>query len=171
VALHFLAYNFVRRIHRCGRHQRASVEKALGLWRFGGNGWIVTDIEALKDTILRLRGCKADHIETVPVTETFRGEIVWQGDVEVFQIRGHLKAKRCYAWAHSAGKDDQGERYVTVLELPPVDSPQNAVKAAIVEDKKKKDQTRYSRTNEISVPPSNRDSALTLRPRRTPARS
>jgi hypothetical protein len=29
------------------------------------------------------------------------------------------------------GKDDTGERFVTVLEIPPVDSPQTAIKVAI----------------------------------------
>ncbi|MCA1624999.1 MAG: hypothetical protein LC778_14605 [Acidobacteria bacterium] len=60
---------------------------------------------------------------------------MWQGDVEVFTIRGHPKANRAYAWAHET---DKGKRYVAVLELPPVDSPQNAVRAAIVEEAKKK---------------------------------
>jgi hypothetical protein len=96
-------------------------------------------IEALKDMILRLHDCKADHVETVSVTETCRDKTVWQGDVEVFHIRGHPKAKRCYAWAHASGKDDQGKRYVAVLELPPVDSPQNAVKAAIIEEFKNRE--------------------------------
>jgi hypothetical protein len=37
------------------------------------------------------------HRATVPVHEVFRGKTVWQGDVEVFDINGHPKAKRCYA--------------------------------------------------------------------------
>jgi hypothetical protein len=38
------------------------------------------------------------------------------------------KAKRCYAWSFDDGKQT---RSVTVLELPPVDSPETAVKVAI----------------------------------------
>jgi hypothetical protein len=72
----------------------------------------------------------------VPVTETFQGQIVWQGEVEVFNVRGHPKAKRCYAWAHA--EDDTGKRYVAVLELPPVDSARTAVRAAIVDEAKSK---------------------------------
>jgi hypothetical protein len=72
----------------------------------------------------------------MPVTESFQGQIVWQGEVEVFNLRGHPKAKICYAWAHATGEDDQGKRYVAVLELPPVDSAQTAVKAAIVDEVK-----------------------------------
>lgn len=90
-------------------------------------------IEKLQETILRLHGCESDYIETVPVTETFQGKLVWQGDVEVFRIRGHPEAKQCYAWAHET---DTGKRYVAVLEVPPVNSPQTAVKVAIVHEVK-----------------------------------
>ena len=95
----------------------------------------MNDIDELKDVIRRLHGSEASHVETVPVKELFQGQTVWEGEVEVFDIRGHPKAKRAYAWAH---KTDKGERYVAVLELPPVDSPQSAVKAAIVAEVKKK---------------------------------
>lgn len=43
----------------------------------------------------------------------------------------------CYAWSHREGREDQGERFVAVLELPPVKDPQSAVKVAIVADAKK----------------------------------
>jgi hypothetical protein len=92
-------------------------------------------IDELKDAIRQLHGCEADYVETVPVNETFQGRPVWQGEVEVFNLRGHPKASRAYAWSH---KTDKGKRYVAVLELPPVDSAQKAVKAAIVEEAKRK---------------------------------
>jgi hypothetical protein len=56
--------------------------------------------------------------------------------VEVFNICNQPKAKRCYAWAHASGENDQRKRYVVVLELPPVDSAQTAVRAAIVDELK-----------------------------------
>ena len=92
-------------------------------------------IEELKAVILNLHGANATHVETVPVVEEFQGETVWQGEVEVFNV-DHPKAKRAYAWGHLTGDDDQGRRYVTVLELPPVTSPETAVKASIVRDYK-----------------------------------
>jgi hypothetical protein len=92
-------------------------------------------IDELKDTIRKLHGCEAVHVETVPVTESFQGQIVWQGDVEVFNLRGHPKANRAYAWSHET---DKGKRYVAVLELLPVDSAQKAVRAAIVDEAKRK---------------------------------
>ncbi len=98
-------------------------------------------IDELKDAIRRLHGCEADHAETVPVIETFQGQTVWAGEVEVFNIRGHPKATRCYAWAHATGEDDKGKRYVAVLELSPVDSAQAAVRAAIVDEARKQKRT------------------------------
>lgn len=82
--------------------------------------------------IQQLHKCGAVHRRTVPVKEVFRGKTIWQGDVEVFDINGHAKAKRCYGWSHVEGNDDKGERFVTVLEIPPVSSPATAVKVAIV---------------------------------------
>ena len=77
-------------------------------------------IAELKTAIRNMHGCESEYVETVPVTETFKGETLWNGDVEVFTIRGHPKAKRAYAWSHATGKNDQAKRYVAVLELPPV---------------------------------------------------
>jgi hypothetical protein len=88
--------------------------------------------------IQHLHKCGAAYRETVPVHEVFRGQTAWQGHVEVFDLTGHPKAKRAYAWSHREGPNDQGERFVTVLEIPPVDSPQTAVKIAIANDVKKK---------------------------------
>jgi hypothetical protein len=90
--------------------------------------------------------CSSTYVETVPVTETFHGETVWQGEVEVFDIRGHPKAKRAYAWGHVTGEEDQARRYVTVLELPPVDSPQTAVKVAVAAEIKNAREKTKGRT-------------------------
>lgn len=90
-------------------------------------------IAELQAVFLRLHGCEAEYVETVPVVEQFQGETIFQGDVEVFDIRGHPKASRGYGWGY-ATTDSGGRRYFTVLELPPVDSPQTAVKAAIMSE-------------------------------------
>lgn len=86
--------------------------------------------------VQQLHNCGATYVKTVPVLEIFRGEIVWQGDVEVFDLTGHPKAKRCYAWSHLDGKQDERARFVAVLEIPPVDSAQKAVQVQIVKDVK-----------------------------------
>ncbi len=91
-------------------------------------------------TVQQLHNCGAEWRETVPVHEAFRGQTVWQGEVEVFDLTGHPKAKRAYGWSHRDGVNDEGERFVTVLEIPPVESALTAVRVSIVADGKKRRQ-------------------------------
>jgi hypothetical protein len=94
----------------------------------------MTHIQELQDVIHRLHGGKACHLESVPVTETFRGQTVWDGVVEVFQLKGHAKADRVYAWTHATDDPVHPKRSVTVLHIPPVVSPRTAVQAVIVQE-------------------------------------
>lgn len=87
-------------------------------------------LSELRKAIKAVHGCNATHLETVPVTEVFRGEIAWEGNVEVFAVSGHAKAKQCYAWGVRRD-DDKGWEITAVLGLPPVTSPETAVKVAI----------------------------------------
>jgi hypothetical protein len=93
-----------------------------------------TYIVTLQMVIRDLHGCGSNHVATVPVHEVFRGQTVWQGEVEVFDLKGHPKAKRCYAWSHLDKPDDSEERFVAVLEIPPVESAETAVRASIIAD-------------------------------------
>jgi len=60
--------------------------------------------------------------------ETFRGQTIWQGMVEVFTVASPPPAK-VYAWAVENGDDPQ---YVAVLGRPPINSPIDAVRAWII---------------------------------------
>ena len=91
-------------------------------------------IEELRDVIRRLHGAEATHIESVPVKETFKGETVWEGIVEVFELTGHATAHRVYAWAHETDDPQKPVRHVTVLHLHPIKSAQDAVRAAILQE-------------------------------------
>jgi hypothetical protein len=91
----------------------------------------------LQVAIEHLHDCGAIHRKTVPVEEVVRGKSVWKGEAEVFDLHGHDKAKRCYGWLHPEGEDDKGERFVTVLGIPPVDSAETAVKMSMYSDIKK----------------------------------
>ena len=93
-------------------------------------------LEQVQIAVSQLHNCGATWRETVPVHEVLRGETVWQGDVEVFGLTGHPKAKRCYAWSHLDGKHDERTRFVAVLEIPPVESAETAVRVQIVKDAK-----------------------------------
>ena len=85
----------------------------------------------LRAKIRLLHGCEATHRQTVPVKEVFRGNMVWNGEVEVFGVTGHTKTKHCYAWGSANERHPDRLDVVAVLEIPPVISPETAVKAAI----------------------------------------
>jgi hypothetical protein len=94
----------------------------------------VTYLEELKDVIRRLHGAEATHIESVPIKETFQGKTVWEGIVEVFDLKDHPAAHRVYAWAHDTDDPEHPRHHVTVLHLHPIKSAQDAVRAAIVQE-------------------------------------
>lgn len=86
-------------------------------------------IDALQIAIKNMHGVDSKWIESVPVHETFKGETVWQGEVQVFELMGHAKAKRAYAWSHAT--EGARRRFVAVLGIAPVNSAVDAVRAAI----------------------------------------
>jgi hypothetical protein len=49
---------------------------------------------SLEKAILDLHGCKFNWSKSVPVKETFKGETVWEGTVEVSDLQGHPTANR-----------------------------------------------------------------------------
>ncbi len=93
----------------------------------------MNDINELRDVIRKLHGVDATHVETVPVKETFQGQTVWEGHVEVFDV-DHPKTSRIYAWSHDTDDPASPRRHVTVLHLPPAITPLRAVQASIVSD-------------------------------------
>jgi hypothetical protein len=90
-------------------------------------------IDRLKLTIEHLHNCSAVHVYSHYVKEEFRGQTAWQGHVEVFHLKGHPKAERCFGWSHG-----EPGRFITILELPPVDSPESAVKVGLADEIKRK---------------------------------
>ena len=91
-------------------------------------------ISELQDVIRRLHGVESKHVESVPVKETFQGKTVWEGIVEVFELVGHPKAPRVYAWSHDTDDPKKSRRHVTVLHIAPILSAEAAVRAAIVQE-------------------------------------
>jgi len=85
---------------------------------------IITD---LKDAIRQTHGCEALYINTVHVREKLKNAADWDGLVKVFELIGHPKAKRCYAWSYRDGKEKTA---TTILELAPVTSAETAVSIA-----------------------------------------
>ena len=102
----------------------------------------MSHIGELRRVIRELHGVRATHVHSIPVREEFQGQVVWDGIVEVFDLTGHPKANRIYAWAHDTDDPKQPTRYVTVLHVPPVVSPETAVRAAIVQESKERDRSK-----------------------------
>lgn len=96
-----------------------------------------TEEKEFQEAIFATHGCEAIHVDSVRVREVFRDETAWSGFVEVFDIAGHATAKRCYAWRYLDGTQ---WRYTTVLAMPPVDSPEAAVKVAVAKHAREQSQ-------------------------------
>lgn len=94
-------------------------------------------IDELKDAVERMHECVATWLQSEPVAETFGSETVWEGLVHVFQIKGHKVAARAYAWSSPIEGSDK-RRFFAVLHIPPITSPVDAVRAAIVAEQRAK---------------------------------
>ena len=94
----------------------------------------MTDIDELRAAIRAIHEVEATHVKSVPVTETFNGETLWDGTVEVFRLHGHPEAECVYAWSHETDDLDNPKRHIAVLHAGPITSPQRAVQAAIMQE-------------------------------------
>ena len=70
---------------------------------------------------------------STPVVETFQGNVIWKGTVHIFKVLNPPPDK-VYGWIVVA---EGGPDYVTVLGVPPINSPLDAVRAWIVSNGKK----------------------------------
>ncbi len=92
---------------------------------------IDVDSQQLQRAVETQHHCKAHLAQSVPVRERHGDATVWEGVVRVFDLTGHPKATRAYAWSSPIEGSDK-RRFFAVLHLPPVTSPVEAVRAAIV---------------------------------------
>jgi len=93
-------------------------------------------VAMLQRVITELHSCSSQHLETVHVVETFLGRPLWEGDVEVFSIRDHARAQKCFAWVKRIGKRKR-VRFFAVLANSVVRTPLDAVKFAHVANSSK----------------------------------
>jgi hypothetical protein len=107
----------------------ASVESYVGL------AVPMITIEQLREAVENMHGGTARLAQTVPVLETFDGKTVWEGVVHVFDLAGHPKATRAYAWS-SPIEGSTKRRFFAVLHTERINSPVYAVRAAIVAEHK-----------------------------------
>jgi len=78
--------------------------------------------EGIKRAAERARGAPVRFVEAVPIVETFRGAVVWEGAVSEFESA----VGNVFAWAVEGEREPQ---FIAVLRNPPIDSPLAAVRA------------------------------------------
>jgi hypothetical protein len=113
-------------------------------------GSVSERIEKLRLAIEQTERCRAKHLTSQIVLEGYRDCPLWEGVVETFELTDHPKANLAYAWlrgvAHSPLERPE-EHYTIVLGIPPVRSPETAVRAAIMA------QVRSSKKKPNPTPP------------------
>ena len=88
----------------------------------------------LKLAVESQHGGTATYVQSVPIHEEHNGQAVWDGMVAVFDLAGHQKATRAYAWSYERPDGKRG--FFAVLHMPPIASPRDAVRAAIVAERR-----------------------------------
>lgn len=98
----------------------------------------MTEVEVaqLEEAVERMHGGTATMAQSVPIHERFDGKTVWEGVVHVFGLTGHPTATRAYAWS-SPIEGSTKRRFFAVLHTERINSPTEAVRAAIVAERRK----------------------------------
>src|SRR5665811_339141 len=77
----------------------------------------------------------ATHVRSVPVHQSHKGQSVWNGAVQIYELNGCPSgATRAYAWSY--GLPGGQRRMFAVLHEGPITGPREAVKTAKVADTK-----------------------------------
>lgn len=92
----------------------------------------------LKQAVESQHGGTATFVQAVPVHEKQGDQTVWYGTVSVFDLAGHPKANRAYAWSYEVPGGGGKRRFIAVLHLGPITGPVEAVRAAIVAEARAK---------------------------------
>lgn len=101
---------------------------------------VIPYLQKVAQAVEAMHGCQCSHESEDLVHEKVRGQTVWRGMVETYILTGHPKATKAFAWGW---RDDAGEmRFAAVLNLPPVKSPQDAVKAFLSQDEEAPQESR-----------------------------
>jgi hypothetical protein len=78
-------------------------------------------LPALQDAIQHMYGLRSEWLESVPIREVFRGELVFEGEIQIFAVE-HPKASRAYAWSHLVNEETGRRKFFVVLGMPPIGS-------------------------------------------------
>ena len=96
-------------------------------------------VDELRQAVERQHLCRAKLASVEPVKETFEGKTVWEGSVHVFEITGHPRSHKAYAWSSLVEGSDR-RRFYAVLHLGGIRSPLDAVRAALEAERRSKGQ-------------------------------
>jgi len=91
------------------------------------------DLKDLQKAVEGLHNCSAIFKESVPVKDEFDGRTTWEGIVHVFYLIDHPESTKCYAWS-SPIEGSEKRKFYAVLHIPPVYSPERAIRASIIKD-------------------------------------
>ena len=91
------------------------------------------DLKDLQKSVEWLHNCSASFKESVSVKEEFEGRTAWEGIVHIYDLTGHPEADKCYVWS-SPIEGSEKRKFYAVLHIPPVESPEKAVRASIIQN-------------------------------------
>ena len=87
------------------------------------------DTDLLKRVIELQHGGTGTFAQSVRVHKAPANKADWDGMVHIFDLKGHPKAKRAFAWS-SPIKGGTAPRYFAVLQQARIKTPAEAVRAA-----------------------------------------
>jgi hypothetical protein len=73
-------------------------------------------------------------LKPYPSKKSLNGKVIWQADVEVFDLKAINWRPALTPGLHRGLDDTQAKRHVAVLHVPPIDLSQAAVRAVIVHE-------------------------------------
>jgi len=93
-------------------------------------------VDQLQRAVEGQHGGRAKLAGVAALRQMFQGKTVWDGTVHIFNLEGHPKATRAYAWS-SPIEGSTKRRFYAMLHLGGIMTPQDAVRAAIAEEERK----------------------------------
>ena len=92
----------------------------------------MTISEGIEQAVEKSAGGPVTRCGSAPIVETFRGETIWEGIVDIYDT---AKGK-AYGWA-VLGENGGEPQYVTVMGKPPISNSRDAVRAWIASTNRK----------------------------------
>jgi hypothetical protein len=96
-------------------------------------GMVAIEIGELRKAVERLHSGGVRLVRSVRISESFDGKSLWEGVVHIFELEGHPTASCAYAWS-SPVEGSTERQYFAVLNIPPITSPAEAVRATVMRE-------------------------------------